>query len=182
MVLLESRYDTLKHGDKAPSFALKSISGKLCFFDKVSGYQGYVIIFMCNHCPYVVPKIKTMIDLQKEFPQIKFIGINSNNNPEYPDDNFEHMQKYAAQWKLNFEYVIDETQEIAKNYGATCTPDPFLFDKNKKLVYHGRLDQFHGKEQGNGEDLRHAIKEMLAGRKVSDDEMYSMGCSIKWMK
>lgn len=182
MVVLQSRYDTLKHSDKAPNFSLKSISGKTIALDKITGYDGYLIIFMCNHCPYVVPKIKTMIQLQEEFPKILLIGINPNNNPDYLDDSFEKMQEYAQTWELNFDYLIDETQEVAKKYGATCTPDPFLFDKNKKLVYHGRLDQFHGDKKGNGDDLRYAIKTMLAGQKVSDEKMYSMGCSIKWKK
>lgn|SRR3989338_3766657 len=181
MVLLESRYDTLKQGNNALDFTLTSVNGRKFTFSDAEGYSGYLIIFMCNHCPYVQPKMESVVKLQEEFPKIMFIGINANTNPEYPEDSFEKMEEYADKWSLNFDYLIDETQEIAKKYGATCTPDPFLFNAKKELVYHGRFDPEHGKAS-DCKDMRDAIKKMLAGKKVSDDKMFSLGCSIKWNK
>ncbi|HID72955.1 TPA: thioredoxin family protein, partial [Candidatus Micrarchaeota archaeon] len=101
---------------------------------------------------------------------------------DYPDDSFENMKLIAEQHKFNFPYLFDETQEVAKEYGATCTPDPFLFDKDFKLVFHGRFDDAHGKfhEDGRTSEMEDAIQQLLAGKEVDVPQEPSLGCSIKW--
>ena len=139
MVLLESEV-SLKTGDPAPNFSLRGIDDKihsLIEYDK----KGLLVIFMCNHCPYVKAKIEAIKEIHQKFKeQISLVGINSNDSEKYPDDSFESMRTIATQKGITFDYLVDETQEIAKKYGAVCTPDPFLFDSQQKLVFHGRID------------------------------------------
>ena len=171
MSLMDSQQD-LAMGDKAPDFSLPGTDGKE---HSLQDYSGPVlIIFMCNHCPYVKPKVKQFIALQEKYPDVKLIGINSNESENYPEDSFENMKKF----ELNFPYLHDESQEVAKAYGAVCTPDPYLFDKDHKLVYHGRFDEKHG-DAGNSEDMINAIDAMLKGNAVGEQKP-SRGCSIKW--
>ena len=139
MVLLESEV-SLKTGDSAPDFSLKGIDDNihsLADYDK----KGLLVIFMCNHCPYVKAKIEAIKEIHQKFKdQISLIGINSNDSDKYPDDSFGSMKTVANEKNIAFDYLVDESQETAKKYGAVCTPDPFLFDSDRKLVFHGRID------------------------------------------
>lgn len=180
MSLIESQIK-LNPGDKAPDFKLPGIDGAIHSLDNFSDYQGLLIIFMCNHCPYVKAKIDTMINLQKEFNQIAVIGINSND-PQYPGEGMENMKKFAQERGINFAYLLDDTQKIARLYGATCTPDPFLFNQDRKLVFHGRLDNaITLDEQITEQIMRDNINTLLKGEEIEKQFDPSIGCSIKWI-
>lgn len=181
MVLLASEYKILKKGETAPAFKLPATDGKTHSLKDLQNSKATLIIFMCNHCPYVLPKIKEIKRIAANFRDrgLAVIGINSNESLNYPEDSFEKMKTYFDQWRIIFHYLRDETQEVAKSYGAVCTPDPFLFDASMKLIYHGRITDVHGKEGGTPE-LYEVINEFLRTRKISRQEKPSMGCSIKW--
>ncbi|MFH1394138.1 MAG: thioredoxin family protein [Candidatus Micrarchaeota archaeon] len=184
MVLTPSSADALGNGDKAPDFILPGVDGKDYSISAFSGKKAVLVVFMCNHCPYVIPKLGYLVHLQEKYgPQgLQLIGINSNDPTDYPDDSFENMKVIAEQHKFNFPYLFDESQEVAKSYGATCTPDPFLFDRDLKLAFHGRFDDAHGKfhEDGRTSEMEDAIRQALAGREVEVPQEPSLGCSIKW--
>jgi peroxiredoxin len=178
MVLTSSDYNKLNKGDIAPSLELKGTDDKEHKLSRLKGEKATLIVFMCNHCPYVIPKLHELNRIYKEFKDkgLNVIGINPNNNPEYPEDSFENMKKLD----VDFPYLFDETQEIAKAYGAVCTPDPFLFDKDLKLVFHSRIDDSHGKQNAEKHEMYDSIKELLEIGKITKKENPSMGCSIKW--
>ncbi len=182
MVLLASEYKLLNHGDHAPDFTLPATDGKTYSLPDFKRAKAVLVIFICNHCPYVVPKINEMKRIAADYKEqgLVVIGINANEDQNYPDDSFEKMKKYAQKWGLNFLYLRDESQDTAKAYGAVCTPDPFLFDGNFKLVYHGRIDDTHGKEEANVHELHEVVGEFLRTGKITRKEKPSMGCSIKW--
>ncbi len=181
MVLLKSEV-VLKAGDKAPEFNLLGIDDKKHFLSEFKDYPATLIIFMCNHCPYVQAKVAAMNEIYQKFNgKIAMIGINSNDPTNYPDDSFDNMKKFAKEKGIKFTYLVDETQEVAKKYGAVCTPDPFLFDKNEKLVFHGRVDNAMKPEDTPTEKTMIVnIEKILAGKKIEKDFDPSMGCSIKW--
>lgn len=134
MVLLESQIK-LKTGDNAPIFQLLGVDNKKHALNDYNNFQGILIIFMCNHCPYVKSKIETLNELYEKFSnKIAIIGINSNDSKDYPEDSFENMKKMAKENEFKFDYLLDETQEIAKKYGAICTPDSFLFNSKKQPI------------------------------------------------
>ncbi|MBA4337110.1 thioredoxin family protein [bacterium] len=170
MVLLESLQVPL--GSLAHDFSLPGIDGKNHSLSDLKGEKAVVIIFMCNHCPYVQTVIQKFISLQQEFRDkgVVFVGINANESANYPEDSFEKMSEYADKWGLNFAYLRDDSQEVAKKYKAQCTPDIFVYDKDLKLAY-------HGKAEGELED---ALTSLVAGKKPSEKQNPSMGCSIKW--
>lgn len=185
MALLSSQYEKLQKGMVAPEFgSLKGTDGKTYTLSDFKGKKALLVIFMCNHCPYVIPKFKYLVELQQRYVDkgLQIIGINCNDPVNYPTDNFESMQKIAKEENFNFVYLFDESQQSAKDYGAVCTPDPFLFNENMKLVYHGRFDNAHGKshEEGNTSEMEDAIKQLLDGKEVTVEEVPSQGCSIKW--
>ena len=181
MALINSEFSKLKHGDTAPDFSLVGVDGKTYKLKEIKA-KAYLIVFMCNHCPYVVPKIPELnrISLYYKEKGLAVIGINSNEDKNYPDDSFDNMKKYAKEWKLNFLYLRDETQETAKAYGAVCTPDPFLFDTNLKLIFHGRIDDTHKDNPAKRHELYEAIGQFLDSGKITVKEAPTMGCSIKW--
>jgi len=184
MSLTPSNYSILKKGSLAPTFSLKGIDEKNHSLEEWKEKKALLIIFMCNHCPYVVPKVSKLAELQERYGAkgLQIVGINSNETEDYPEDSFENMKKFAQQKNMNFPYLIDETQETAKAFGAACTPDPFLFDSGQKLVYHGRIDDAHGQAHGKGStnELEAAIQELLEKGSVSVKEEPSMGCNVKW--
>ena len=140
MVLLESKI-TLKTGDSAPDFSLKGIDDEIHSLESYAKNKGLLVIFMCNHCPYVKAKVDAMKQIHEKFNEnIAMVGINSNDSIEYPDDSFENMKKIANENGMKFDYLVDDKQDVAKMYGAVCTPDPFLFDEDRKLIFHGRID------------------------------------------
>ena len=181
MVLLESKI-SLKTGDIAPDFSLMGIDDKMHSLESYVGSQGLLIIFMCNHCPYVKAKIDAIKQIHEKFKEsIALVGINSNDSTEYPDDSFENMKKIADEKGMKFDYLVDEKQDIAKKYGAICTPDPFLFDQNRKLVFHGRIDNAMNPDDTATENtMQKNIEKYLAGEKIEKDFDPSIGCSIKW--
>jgi peroxiredoxin len=185
MTLTPSSYKVLKKGDNAPKFGgLKGVDGKEYSLTDFAGKKALLIIFMCNHCPYVYPKFDYFVELQEKYAEqgLQVVGINCNDPVNYPSDDFEHMQEVAEENKFNFIYLIDESQQVAKDYGATCTPDPFLFDSKMKLAYHGRFDEAHGKshDEGKTSEMEDAIKQVLAGEVVTVESLPSVGCNIKW--
>ena len=180
MVKLESVI-SLKTGDSAPEFNLKGIDDNMHSLNDYSK-KGLLIIFMCNHCPFVKAKIEAIKELQDKFKDnISIVGINSNDYVKYPDDDFDSMKIMAKEKGLEINYLIDETQEIAKKYGAVCTPDPFLFDSDKKLVFHGRIDNAMNPDAKVTEKVMiNNIEKFLNGQKIEKDFDPSIGCSIKW--
>ncbi|MEW6722817.1 MAG: thioredoxin family protein [Candidatus Micrarchaeota archaeon] len=183
MTLTASSYKVLGRGSKAPDFRLKGTDGKEHSLSEFRG-RPLLVIFMCNHCPYVQPKMDYFAELQKKYgPEgLVVVGINSNDTEKYPEDGFERMGEYAKRYSFNFPYLIDETQQVAKAYGAECTPDPFLFDSSHSLAYHGRFDDAHGRPHSDGKtsEMEDAIVQVLAGKEVTVQSLPSMGCNIKW--
>ena len=182
MVLTKSG-DKLGLGDKAPSFKLSGVDGKEHSLDEFSN-KAVLIIFMCNHCPYVIPKLDYIKKLQEDYKdKIVIIGINSNDPSDYPEDSFDNMKKISEEKGFNFLYLFDESQEVAKSYGASCTPDPFLFNEKHELAYHGRInDQMEPYHEVNEHDMRRAFDCVLAGKDVDFEVSPSIGCSIKWKR
>jgi len=172
---------SLKTGDSAPDFNLKGIDDQMHSLNDYSK-KGLLIIFMCNHCPFVKAKIDAIKELYQKFDDnISIVGINSNDSVKYPDDDFESMKKIAEEKGLEIDYLVDETQEIAKKYGAVCTPDPFLFDSDKKLIFHGRIDDAMNPDAEVTEKVMiKNIEKFLSGQKIEKDFDPSIGCSIKW--
>lgn len=147
--------------------------------------EGLLVVFTCNHCPYARAAWPIIVELQEQFgDQLGFIAINANDPVNYPDDSFEKMKELVEEFNVDFPYVIDETQEVAKAYRAQCTPDPYLFKKEGdefKLFYHGRVnDNWQEPDQVSERNLREAMQALLAGDKAPEDQPASMGCSIKW--
>jgi len=182
MVLLASEYKILKQGETAPAFKLPATDGNTYSLSQITGHKATLIIFMCNHCPYVLPKIKEIKRITANFKSrgLAVIAINPNESLNYPEDSFSKMKEYFEKWQIPFYYLRDETQDVAKSYGAVCTPDPFLFDLNLKLIYHGRIDDTHGKEDAKVHELYEVIEEFLKTGIIIHQEKPSMGCSIKW--
>lgn len=196
MVLLESLKINL--GTPAPFFSLPATDGRrysLSDFSGVSGVSGasgisgasgakiLIVVFMCNHCPYVRAVLDRLIAIQKDYGDlgVRIVGINSNDSSLYPDDSFENMKVLVAEKGVNFVYLYDESQEVARAYNAQCTPDIFVYDEKRLLVYHGRIDD-NWKELSlvMRNELREALDALLAGKSPSSDQKPSMGCSIKW--
>ena len=173
---------SLKTGDSAPGFLLMGIDDKMHSLDSYSESKGLLIIFICNHCPYVKAKIDAIKQIHEKFKEnIALVGINSNDSIEYPDDSFENMKKIANEKGIKFDYLVDEKQDVAKKYGAICTPDPFLFDQNRKLIFHGRIDNAMNPDDTATENtMQKNIEKYLAGEKIEKDFDPSIGCSIKW--
>ncbi|MFM9875131.1 MAG: thioredoxin family protein [Nitrosarchaeum sp.] len=183
MVLLESQIK-LKTGDNAPIFQLLGVDNKKHALNDYNNFQGILIIFMCNHCPYVKSKIETLNELYEKFSnKIAIIGINSNDSKDYPEDSFENMKKMAKENEFKFDYLLDETQEIAKKYGAICTPDSFLFNSKKQLVFHGKIDNAMKPDDVSTEKtMIQNIQKLLIGEKIEKDFDPAIGCSIKWQE
>ena len=181
MVLLESKV-SLQTGDMAPDFELLGIDDKQHSLTNYKDYKGLLVIFICNHCPYVKAKIDAIKEIHEKFKdRIALVGINSNDSTEYPDDSFENMKIIAQEKEIKFDYLVDGDQEIAKKYGAVCTPDPFLFDSERKLVFHGRIDNAMKPEDTSTEKtMIDNIQKFLDGEKIEKDFDPSIGCSIKW--
>ena len=181
MVLLESEI-SLKTNDSAPDFTLLGIDDKKHSLEDYANYPGLLVVFMCNHCPYVKAKIDAIKEVHEKFKDdIALVGINSNDSIKYPDDSFESMKTMAQEKGMKFDYLVDETQEIAKKYGAVCTPDPFLFDSERKLIFHGRIDNaMNPLEIATEKTMINNIQKFLNGKKIEKSFNPSIGCSIKW--
>ena len=181
MALLHSTMVPL--GSAACDFSLPGVDGKEYSLDSFKESQVLVIIFMCNHCPYVKAVISRLNDLQNQLAGqgAQLVGINSNDAVRYPDDSFDNMKKTALDKKISFPYLFDATQEIAKAYDAVCTPDIYLYGEERTLLYRGRIDDnWEQADKVTEEDLRVAIESALQGKEISGEQIPSMGCSIKW--
>jgi peroxiredoxin len=175
--------DKLKIGSKATDFNLLGVDKKYYSLNSFNDKEVLVIIFSCNHCPYVQAYEQRIISIQKDFADqgVQIIAINPNDDVNYPEDSFEEMIKRSNERKFNFPYLRDESQEVAKAYGATHTPEIFLFDKERKLRYHGKIDDnWKEPEKVKYQYLRDAINEVIQGKEVSIPETFSIGCTIKW--
>lgn len=172
-------------GTTAPSFELSdTVSGKTMSLSELKGEIATLVMFLCNHCPYVIHVNDELVHLTNEYrPKgVSSIAISSNDVVNYPQDRPELMKMHAEKVGYPFPYLYDETQEVAKAYGAACTPDLFLFDHDLKCVYRGQLDD--SRPNSNipitGKDLRSALEALLSGKEISDKQIPSIGCNIKW--
>ncbi len=191
MALTESTMLAL--GSAAPDFSLPSTDGQTVSLADFSGAELLVVVFMCNHCPYVVHIAPALAALASEYQRrgVGFVGINSNDTEAYPADSFDLMAVEKQQRAYEFPYLFDESQAVAKAYGAACTPDIYLFDQTRKLAYRGQFDDTrpHRISSGNydssvtpasGDALREALDTLLTGNSVAEKQIPSMGCNIKW--
>ena len=181
MALLESIKIPL--GTKISEFELKDPHGKAYKSSGLFGERGLLVVFTCNHCPYAIavwPRVIRLAEYGKGM-RVNTIAINPNINPEYPDDAPPKMIEKIKSFKITFPYLVDETQEAAKAFRAQCTPDIYLFNKNKELVYHGRIDDnWQDEDKVTREELKEALNNLAAGLPIASKQMPSMGCSIKW--
>lgn len=171
-------------GKAVPDFILlDTISHQLKSIDELKGKKGTVIMFICNHCPFVKHINEVIVQTANNFiPEgISFVAINSNDAIQYPEDGPDEMRYSAIENNYPFPYLHDEAQEVAKAFGATCTPDTFVYNKDLQLVYHGRIDN---SRPGNGtptaNELKGTLRALLAGQYVSEIQYPSIGCNIKW--
>ena len=180
MVAATSRMTVLEM--PAPDFALPAPDGQVHRLADFDGAPALLVAFICNHCPYVVHLKQALADLARSLAPdgLATVAINANDTTAYPADAQEKMAEDAAVFGYPFPYLFDESQEIAKAYGAICTPDFFLFDRDRRLAYRGQFDGTRpGRGQATGDDLRAAVLDVIAG-KVPPEQIPSMGCSIKW--
>ena len=171
-------------GTVAPDFSLINVDSKTVSLADFTDSKALLVIFMCNHCPYVIHIADDLARLAAEYQQqgVAVVGINSNDTAKYPADSPEQMVHEAEERGYTFAYLFDETQEVAKAYSAACTPDFFLFDENRKLVYRGQMDSSRP-DSGipvTGEDLTAALDAVLNNQPISDQQTPSLGCNIKW--
>lgn len=171
----------MQKGTEAPEFKLPAVDGATYVRKDFEFKEGMFVLFMCNHCPYVKARIAEIVALHKEFGgNIAFVGINSND-PDYPGEGMEKRKEFAKEHGIEFPYLLDEDGVVARVYGATCTPDPFLFGKDMKLVFHGRLvDALEPVEAVKERTMQNVMKKMLAGGGVDPWFDPSLGCSIKF--
>jgi peroxiredoxin len=171
-------------GTKAPDFSLPNIDGRAVSLADLDGSPALLVIFMCNHCPYVKHVAPELARLARDYQAkgVAVVGINSNDVSKHPSDSPEQMVHESDLRGYTFPYLYDETQAVARAYKAACTPDFFVFDKNQKLAYRGQLDSSRP-DSGiplTGKDLRAALDAVLAGKDASADQKPSIGCNIKW--
>ena len=172
-------------GKKAENFELNSTDNKIISLNDIKGENGALIMFICNHCPYVKAVVDDIVEDCKKLESngIKSVAICSNDIKNYPEDSFDNMIKFSKNHKFNFPYLFDETQKIARTYGAVCTPDFFGYNKNLELQYRGRIRELKElKPVGSGDsELYKAMKQIDENEKGPADQIPSMGCNIKWI-
>ncbi len=187
MVVAESA-DALEVGDPAPDFELPGTDGETYRLSDFEGNEALLVVFTCNHCPYAKAKFDALNAIAAEYDAVAVVGINPNDEEQKPEDSAERMRELVDDGTIGYDaYLRDESQSVARAYGATCTPDPFLFareDGRFVLAHHGRLDDaMSPEEEPSGEpgfEMRAAIEDVLAGEPVSVEAVPSRGCSIKW--
>lgn len=170
---------------KAPHFALLDVvSDKLYSLHDIVSKKATVIMFLCNHCPYVQHILDELVDLVKEYQEkgVNFVAISSNDVENYPEDGPEEMKALALERSFTFPFLYDQTQQTAHHYHAVCTPEFFVYDQNIQLAYHGRFDDSRPRNEApvTGCDLRQALDALLIGEKPPEDQQPSIGCGIKW--
>jgi len=171
-------------GQPAPDFALPGVDGKIWTLDQCRGEKGLLVMFICNHCPYVKAVSERIVRDTRELLEygIRSVAIMSNDPADYPEDSFDNMKRVAEESGFPFPYLIDESQEVAKAYGAVCTPDFFGYNADLQLQYRGRLDESRKDTapEGARRDLFEAMKQVALTGEGPEDQIPSMGCSIKW--
>ena len=171
-------------GTAAPDFSLPDAEGRTFSLSDFADAEALLVIFMCNHCPFVKHVAAGLADLAREYQQrgVAVVGINSNDVESFPDDAPQKMAEEVTHRGYTFPYLYDETQEVAHAYRAACTPDFYVFDRNRALVYRGQMDSSRPDSgiEVTGEDLRAALDAVLAGRPVPEEQRPSIGCNIKW--
>jgi len=185
MSLVESNMMDL--GIKGPEFSLPDVvSGKVLSLTELKGTHGTLIMFICNHCPFVLHVNEALIKLANDYKEkgIAFVAISSNDVENYPQDSPDKMKIHAKKLGYPFPYLYDESQAVAKSYDAACTPDFYLLDKDAILVYRGRMDASRPGNgiENDGKDIRQVLDNVLEGKEVSDKQYPSAGCNIKWKK
>ncbi|RQG99963.1 thioredoxin family protein [Natrarchaeobius oligotrophus] len=185
MVLKESE-SNLDAGDEAPEFELEGVDGATYTLEEFADNDALLLVFTCNHCPYAKAKFDLMNELAAEYDDVSVVGVNPNDAEEYPEDSLEKMRELVEEGTIDFDaYLRDESQTVAREYGAVCTPDPFLFaadDGAFRLVYQGRLDDaLNPEDEPTRYHVREAIDAVLAGEDVDLEWKPSQGCSIKWI-
>ncbi len=181
MALVESNEPEL--GSKAPDFELPATDGNTYSRDDFDDADVLVVMFICNHCPYVKAVLDRLIALGNRWDddEVAFVAISPNDAERYPDDSFENMAKLADEKDFPFPYLYDESQDVARAYGAECTPDFFVYDDQRSLAYAGRLDDnWKEPQKVEKQELRDAIVALLNGQRPDEEQHPSMGCSIKW--
>jgi peroxiredoxin len=183
MVLLKST--NIPIGTPAPDFFLESVDGKKYSLSNFDEKKVLVVMFICNHCPYVVAVEDRILQLHRDYANkgIQLIGICSNDPSDYPEDRPAKLLQRWKEKEYGFPYLVDESQQVAKDYGAVCTPDIYVYDQNQQLAYHGRIDDnWQDSTKVQNQELRQALDSLLAGEKPAAEQLPSMGCSIKWKK
>ncbi|MDH4228719.1 MAG: thioredoxin family protein [Nitrospirota bacterium] len=185
MALLETT--TIPMGTPCPDFHLPAVDGKSYGLSDFAPAEVLVVLFICNHCPYVVAIEERMIALARHFAAgaggkpVQFVGICSNDPTDYPDDSFENLQRRWQTKNYGFPYLHDLSQQVARSFGAVCTPDIFVYDRSRALAYHGRFDDsWKDPKKVASQDLRAAIEALLTGAPLAVPQVPGMGCSIKW--
>lgn len=174
----------LKIGSKLPDFSLPGIDGKNYSLSSFQNSKVLVVMFTCNHCPYVQAYENRLIKLQKDFKDkgVSFVAVNANDEINYPEDSFENMVKRAKEKGFNFPYLRDKTQEVAKEFGASYTPEIFVFDDKRTLQYHGRIDDnWQEPEKVTKHHLKEAIEALLANKTIDRADTQAIGCTVKWV-
>lgn len=164
-------------------FLLKDPMGHAWQSKELLGAKGTLVVFTCNHCPYALAVWPRLIRLARDAKKlgVHTVAINPNIHPSYPEDAPEVMLTKIKEWGIDFPYLVDESQDVAKAYKAQCTPDPYLFDAQHRLVYHGRMDDnWKDEKLVNQQELRTAIENLVNGASITTDQKPAMGCSIKW--
>lgn len=173
-------------GTKAPNFRLPDTTGKLVSLTDLRDAPALLVMFICNHCPFVKHIRRGLAQFGRDYQSrgLAIVGINSNDVANYPEDSPENMAKEVKTAGYTFPYLYDETQEVAKSYRAACTPDFFLFDRERRLVYRGQFDDSRPSNSRpvTGADLRAAVDAVLAGQPVATEQKPSIGCNIKWKR
>ena len=182
--MVKTNSTMLPLGTKAPDFSLVNVDGRTVSLTDFDQQSALLVMFLCNHCPYVIHVADEIARLAMEYQPkgVAVVGISSNDVSKYPQDSPEQMVHEAEQRGYTFPYLYDETQEVAKAYRAACTPDFFLFDESRSLVYRGQLDDSRPKTDipVTGSSLRAAIDGLLSGNPISEPHKPSLGCNIKW--
>ena len=174
---------TLKIGSTMPGFSLKGVDNKTYSTDNFTDKKVLMVIFSCNHCPYVQAYEGRIIAIQNDYADkgVAVMAINSNDDSKYGEDSFENMIRRSNEKGFNFPYLRDEDQDVAKKFDASHTPEIFVFNKDRELCYHGKIDDnWKEPEKVKSKYLRDALDELLAGKEISVPETFSIGCTIKW--
>jgi len=183
--MAEGSIEVLSTGATAPDFELRGTDGETYSLDDFAANEAVLLVFTCNHCPYAKAKFDELNAIADDYDEVAVVGVNSNNNSDYPDDSFERMQELVEDGTIQYDaYLFDEDQRVAADYGAVCTPDPFLLERASgsfELAFHSRLDDATSPDdEPTRREMREAIDALLAGEEIPVEESPSRGCSIKW--